>query len=244
MNQRALQRFESTIKSEYTRKNYKRDLNYFLKFYHKDYESVLSIPNDKLQEMIEDYVIHLKKTKHSSTAISLFWGVKHFFVINRKKIDWDIIYKMLPQRQIKSGTKPWITKQIQTLLSFAKTKRNRAFIHFLASTGCRIGVFDHELKMKHLVDVGHGCKAVYFYVGYSEEYFSFLTPEAVSFLEDYHQERKNDSEIFDDDTPIFRLAYQLGSSRLVYLGHFHSLYDRILGNNSSHVCSFFLCIPI
>ncbi len=72
MNQRALQRFESTIKSEFTRKNYKRDLDYFLKFYHKDSKSILSIPDIKLQEMIEDYVLHLKNTTHSSTAISLF----------------------------------------------------------------------------------------------------------------------------------------------------------------------------
>jgi len=212
MNQRTLQRFESTIKSEFTRKNYKRDLDYFLTFYHNDYESILSIPNDKLQEMIEDYIIHLKKTECSSTAVSLFWGVKHFFVINRKKIDWDIINKMLPQRQVMSGTKPWTTKHIQKLISYAKTKRNRAFIHFLASTGCRIGVFDHDLTMKRLIDVGHGCNVVYLYAGFNEEYFSFLTPEAVSFLEEYHQERKNNGEVFDDETPIFRLEYQFGSS--------------------------------
>jgi len=212
MEQRALQRFESTIKSNFTRKNYKRDLDYFLKFYHKDSESILSIPDEKIQEMIEDYVLHLKNTTHSSTAISLFWGIKHFFLVNRKKIDWELIYKMLPQRQVKSGTKPWTTKQIQTLLTVAKSKRNKAFIHFLASTGCRIGIFDHDLTMKRLVDVGHGCKAVYFYAGYSDEYFSFLTPEASSFLGDYHQERKNNGEIFDDDTPIFRLTYQLGST--------------------------------
>ena len=64
--------------------------------------------------------------------------------------------------------------------------------------------------MKLFVDVGHGCKAVYLYAGFNEEYFSFLTPEALTFLEDYHQERKNDGEIFDDETPIFRLEYQLG----------------------------------
>jgi len=66
--------------------------------------------------------------------------------------------------------------------------------------------------MKHLVDVGHGCKATYFYAGFNEEYFSFLTPESVSSLEEYHEVRKNDGEIFDDETPIFRLEYQIASS--------------------------------
>ena len=47
MNQRALQRFDSTIHSEQTRKNYKRDLNSFIKFNGiKDYDSILSIPSE------------------------------------------------------------------------------------------------------------------------------------------------------------------------------------------------------
>ena len=213
MKQRALQRFDSTIHSDQTRKNYKRDLDCFIKFYGiKDYDSILSIPSDKAQEMLEDYLFHLKNTKSANSVSVYIWGIKHFFVINRIKLDWEIIHKMLPQREKKLGYKAWTTKQIQKLLSYSKTKRNRALIHFLASTGCRIGVFDHDLKMKHLFDVGHGCKGVLFYAGFNEEYFSFLTPEALDSLEEYLDQRRMDGEIFDDETPIFRLTYQIGSS--------------------------------
>ena len=212
MKQRALQRFDSTIHSDQTRKNYKRDLDNFIKFNGiNDYDSVLSIPSDKAQEMVEDYLIHLKKTKPNS-ATAYIWGIKHFFIVNRLKLDWEIIQKMLPQREVKSGYKAWTTKHIQKLLSYSKTKRNRALVHFLASTGSRIGVFDHDLKMKHLFDVGHGCKGVILYAGFREEYFSFLTPEALASLEEYHEERKRNGEIFDDEAPIFRLTYQLGST--------------------------------
>ena len=213
MNQRALQRFDSTIHSDQTRKNYKRHLDHFRKFFEiKDYDSILSIPTDKAQEMVEDYLVHLKKTKPANSATAGIWGIKHFFVMNRIKLDWEIIKKMLPHQEVKSGYKAWTTEHIQKLLSYAKTKRNRALIHFLASTGCRIGVFDHDLKIKHLSDVGHGCKKVVFYAGFKDEYFSFLIPEALSDLQEYHEERKRDGEIFDDETPIFRLSYQLGSS--------------------------------
>ena len=213
MKQRALQRFDSTIHSDQTRKNYKRDLDNFIKFYGiNDYDSILSIPSDKAQEMVEDYLIHLKKTKPASSATAYIWGIKHFFIVNRIKLDWDIIQKMLPQREVRSGIKAWTTPQIQKILSSAKTKRNRALIHFLASTGSRIGVFDHNLTMKHLFDVGHGCKGVILYAGFKEEYFSFITPEALASLEEYHEERKRNGEIFDDETPIFRLTYQLGST--------------------------------
>jgi len=212
MNQRALQRFDSTIHSEQTRKNYKRDLDSFIKFHGiKDYDSILSIPSEQAQEMIEDYLVHLKKTKPNS-ATAYIWGIKHFFVVNRLKLDWEIIQKMLPPREVKSGYKAWTTKHIQKILSYSKTKRNRALIHFLASTGSRIGVFDHDLTMKHLFDVGHGCKGVTLYAGFKEEYFSFLTPEALASLDEYHEERKRNGEIFDEDTPIFRLTYQLGST--------------------------------
>jgi len=212
MNLRALQRFDSTIHSEQTRKNYKRDLDHFIKFHGiKDYDSILSIPSKKAQQMIEDYLVHLKKTKPNS-ATAYIWGIKHFFIMNEIKLNWEIIQKMLPPREVKSGYKAWTTEQIQKILPYSKTKRNRALIHFLASTGSRIGVFDHDLKMKHLFDVGHGCKGVTLYFAFREEYFSFLTPEALASLVEYHEERKRDGEIFDEDTPLFRLTYQLGSN--------------------------------
>ena len=81
----------------------------------------------------------------------------------------------------------------------------------MASTGCRIGVLDHELIMKNLFDADSGCKGVVFYSGFKDEYYSFLTPEAVTSLEEYHSQRKHDGEIFDEDTPIFRLDYSIGS---------------------------------
>jgi len=51
----SLLRFESTIKSEVTKRNYKVSLDLFKKFIHaKDYDSMLSIPNGKIQELIEE----------------------------------------------------------------------------------------------------------------------------------------------------------------------------------------------
>jgi len=234
MNQRALQRFDETIHSDQTRKNYKRDLDLFLKFNRiTDYDSILSIPSEKAQEMLEDYLVHLKKTKPANSATAYIWGIKHFFIVNRLKLDWDIIQKMLPHRETKSGYKPWTTEQIQKLLSYSKTKRNRALLHFLASTGSRIGVFDHDLKMKHIFDVGHGCKGVTLYSAFKEEYFSFLTPEALGALDDYHEERKRDGETFDEDTPVFRLTYQFGTSSVNQMNSecAKKITDRIVKNS-------------
>jgi len=233
----SLLRFESTIKSEVTKRNYKRSLDLFKKYIGvKDYDSILSIPNDKTQELIEEYVIHLKNTKNPNSIKALFFGVKHFFVMNRVRLDWDIISKMFPETRKTTGDKAWTTKHVQIMLNNAKSKRNQALIHFLASTGCRIGVFDHDLTMKDMFDADSGCKGVVFYSGYKDEYFSFLTPEASQALEEYHMERKQNGEAFDEDTTLFRLDYSIGSQPVIPLNSTTAtkITYRILKNTGIH----------
>ena len=55
--------FESTIKSEYTRKNYRRTLDQFLKFVKlSEYNALLTLKENALNLMLEDYLLHLGKT--------------------------------------------------------------------------------------------------------------------------------------------------------------------------------------
>ena len=62
MQQRSMLLFENSIKSESTRKTYLYHLNNFMKFYHvKDYDFLTGIAAEKMQVMVEDYVMHLKK---------------------------------------------------------------------------------------------------------------------------------------------------------------------------------------
>ena len=72
MKQRSLLLFENTIKSKATKIEYLKNLNRFKDFYKlKDYDSILGIPDKKLQEMIEDYVMGISSTASAnrSTAI-------------------------------------------------------------------------------------------------------------------------------------------------------------------------------
>ena len=93
------------------------------------------------------------------------------------------------------------------MLEYNTSKRNKAIIHFLASTGARVGVFDYDLSMKRLRDMEDGYKAVLIYADELDEYWTFLTPEAASALEEYFKKRRKDGEIFNPDTPIFTHAY-------------------------------------
>lgn len=208
MQQRSILIFEQSIKSPTTRLNYKSNLERFLKFAKiRDYDALLSMSEDDLQELVENYVIDLKGNVNPNSIPCMMSGVKHFFEMNRKRLYWKIIQKIYPEKIKRAGYNSWSTEQVRKMLEYNTSKRNKAIIHFIASTGARVGVFDYDLSMKRLRDMEDGCKAVLIYAGEPDEYWTFLTPEAASALEEYFEKRRKDGEIFNPDTPIFTHAY-------------------------------------
>ena len=202
-NQRNMALFEESIRSKYTKRNYLSHLNQFMEFIGiNSLEKLSLISQPELQCMLEDYLIELKHTKNPNSISSRFQGIKHFCVMNRINLNWDIIHKMFPPRQKIQNLRSYTTEEIRVLLVNTKNIRNRALIHFLASTGARIGVFDHKLSIKHVRKMPRGCHAVMLYAGHVEEYWAFLTPQASRALRTYHDHRKL-HEIFHEDTPVF-----------------------------------------
>jgi len=233
-DQRSMLLFEQTIKSKYTLRNYREHLKRFLEFTKlKDYDSLLKLSKDDIQILIEDYVMYLKKTVNPNSVDTMMRGVKHFFVINKVGLYWELVHKLYPEKIKASGFMPFTTKDVQSMLTATTSKRNKAIIHFLASTGSRIGVFDYGLSMKHLKNMGNSCMAVLIYADEKDEYWSFLTPEATDSLNDYFQQRQDDGEKFTDDSPIFRSKYSLGieKAKPLRLKSVQSLIFRILENS-------------
>ena len=92
-------RFEESIKSKYTKRNYLYNLNQFLDFAGIDFiNDLLEIKHDRLQDLLEDYLIELKRSTNPNSIPSKFRGIKHFCVMNRINLNWDIIHKMFPQK--------------------------------------------------------------------------------------------------------------------------------------------------
>jgi integrase/recombinase XerD len=211
MKERSIIRFEQGIKSKRTLNNYRDHLKHFKLFAKfENFDSLIIKPVEEIQTMVEDYLIHIKENRHPNSVPILMLGVRHFFVMNRIPLYWEIIRKMYPPRTKSAGFKPWTTEQIRKMLWATPSKRNRALVHFLASTGARIGVIDEKFTMKYLEDVSDGCKAVLLYPDDNEEYWAFLTPEASHALDEYHEEREKRGEIIDEHSPIFRRDYSRG----------------------------------
>jgi integrase/recombinase XerD len=211
MKERSILRFEQGIKSKQTLNNYRDHLKHFKNFANfENFDSLLSKPVEEIQTMVEDYLIYIKDNRHPNSVPILMLDVRHFFVMNRIPLYWEIIRKMYPPRQKSAGFKPWTTEQIRKMILATTSKRNRALVHFLASTGARIGVIDDKFIMKYLENISDGCKAVLLYPNDNEEYWAFLTPEASRALDEYHEERRNRGEILDENSPIFRRDYSCG----------------------------------
>jgi len=217
-NQRSLKIFLHCLKSDYTKKVYLRNLEYFMRFCRvKDFDVLLDIEPKSLQMKIEDYMIYLKGKVSPNSVPTLYWPIQAFFEINDVMINWKKIRRLFPARVKKSGHEPWTTKDIQKMLEVATDVRSRALIHLVASSGVRIGAIQY-MKLKHLEDMQNGCKSVLVYADDPEEYYTFLTPEASSVLDRYLQKRKFDGEELGPESPVFRKMYQIGKAKAIPLG--------------------------
>jgi len=204
----SLLRFNESIHSEYTRQNYHYHLRKF-----SDYvgiracEELLSLSQQELQSSLERYLASLKLKTNPNSIPTMFLGIRHFLVMNRVRVDWEIIRKMYPKKTVQSGTRPWSKDDIQKILGAAANIRDGALVRFLASTGIRIGGIDHDLRILNTRRMPHGCTAVTIYAGTVDEYWAFLTPAASLALWGYVKKRARDGEGITAQSPLFRNLY-------------------------------------
>jgi len=179
------------------------------------YDKLIEYDSEKITDLLEDYVIELGQTLKPNGINTHLSSVELFFEMNRK-----IWHKKLVRRSIKKdntepqGKTPATNEDLQRMLDCVKHPREKALIHFLASTGSRpAGITDPILRMKHLIYMPNPnnpsheqnfCYAVKIYDETKEGYWGFLTPEATITLNRYFGWRKHiRHEEFNDETPIF-----------------------------------------
>lgn len=213
IKQRSLVIFENSIKSVETQKVYKYQLMRFKKWAGiQDYDDLLKADDKSIQRLVEDYLIHIKGEVSPNTIKSMLAPIELFYTMNEVNINSKRLHKMFPQTVKRSGFGSYTRKQIQKMLQNTRKKRTIALILFLVSSGCRVGALP-ELKMKDIENMQDGCKSVTAYLGSSEEYRTFLTPEASKALEDYFEERIQDRETMTSESPVFRKDYIIGSMK-------------------------------
>ena len=204
--ERSLLLFKESVKSKQSFETYLVRLKMFMKYHgFTSYDQIVIQPN--LQELFEDWVIAQKQRVNPNGLATYYYGVKGFFDANEIELNYKKIKKFFPQKIKKSGRKPYTTQQIKQLVDSQTNIRNKAIIHFVASSGIRIGALE-GLKVKHLLDMPLGCKAVCVYEGSLEEHWTFITPETSKFLEQYFKKRTSDGESLTPHSPVFRDTFR------------------------------------
>jgi integrase len=197
--------YYSAIKSEKTKENYSMHLDKFKEhFIIKDFDSLTRIKPQKIQEMIEDYILYLRNHgKSKSTIKNMISSLRLFFSMNDITCYWIKLKKMLPEQKKPRGDKPYSTEHVRQILRiFSKLPLFYAITHFISASGVRAG-FCEELKIKHLSDMPNGCKAVKVYADSKDEYVTFIHSEVVEALEEYFDYRRRNGEKLTSDSWVF-----------------------------------------
>jgi hypothetical protein len=157
LSSRPMVLFTNSIKSEHTKKQYLFYLRKFMIWSDIDNAAELvKKPEPELQTLIEDYLFCLKDKLSPNSLNPLFAALELFFSINDKILNFKKIRKMFTARVKKSGRDFWTTEQIVEMLKVSHNRRTRALVHFLSSTGCRIGAVP-KLKLRYIKNCKQNC---------------------------------------------------------------------------------------
>ena len=170
----------------------------------KEFDDLLKFEPAKIHRLLEDWIMYLKEKVSPNSIPTMYYGVELFFDVNDIMINGKKLRRMFPATVKRSGGRPYTTEDIQQILSVARNRRDKAIIHFLASTGARIGSVD-GLQLRHIEPMPNGYKSVLLYENSEEEYYAFLTPEASIALDEYLNERKEDGEKISPQSPLFKV---------------------------------------
>ena len=239
---KALSEFTKVLHNPTTKKHYLYHLGKYLAWIDKTPDQAIIPEVKEIQASIEDYCKYLKdvknkvtKKKHSRSYIKLaFSSLFLFFAMNYKEVNKTRISKMILPQDKRVGGIAYETEDVRKILeAIDKTKitkkgkrypiktqlRSRALVHFLASSGCRVGaVPDVQFKDLERID---NCYSVKIYSGSMLEYVTFLIPEATKALDEYLKSRnlehegefyrwgsKHGKRVPKDEMSIFYMSYE------------------------------------
>jgi integrase len=206
--QRSYSLFENSVGSETTLYQYKLGLEHFLKFvrYEHKYDDYLKLEPEIIQKHLEDYVIfHNRRNIKRITIKGYLKPVYLFLDVNKIHYFPKVLNKMMRKDKTKKGNdKPFSDEDIQFMLEYTNSSRNKALVLFFTSLGGRPAIItDPILRFKHLFSMPYGCKAVFIYSGSDEEYWGFLTPESSKAFDVYRDERIRKGENITPESPLF-----------------------------------------
>lgn len=165
-----------------------------LRYYKAELEKFINVANRPLQEItpndIRAYIVkekgHTSKSNQNNTRriISTFftWCAAEGYVTKDPSL---AVKKIKEEKKVR---RPFTEVDVERIRNSARSKRERAMIDILLSTGCRVG----ELERMNRSDI-EGDQMVVFGKG-SKERYVYLNAKALVSLDEYLKERDDDND--------------------------------------------------
>lgn len=221
--------FDKYVRSEVTKKVYTYWFGRFLKWTKiKDASGLLQLKDSFLQSIVEDYIMYIRAKISPNSMNPVIASLQLFFSMNDKILNWQRIRRMIPEKVKKAGYMAYQTEDIKKMLE-GEPLRNKALIHFLASTGMRVGGLE-GLKLKHISEMPENTRAVEIYPETNSAYWCFLTNESCKVFDEYIDERRKNGEYINGESPCFRTRYQVGieKTKMMSIKSIHLVLNRIV----------------
>lgn len=202
----AFQRFDQAIQSPFTRPAYHKYLKEFLEYCHKSSDELSKMDSKEIDSLIFDYIVHQKMRSEKgeinpNSFNVIFSPIQLFLEQNDIMMNWKKLKRMFPRKKAPSNQAPYTNKDIQKMLNGTTSLRNIAFVHFMASSACRVGAI-HTLRVEDVEPIEDGA-VVTVYRGDIEEYRTCLTPEAFTAVNDYFEFRNMMGYPVRPESPLF-----------------------------------------
>lgn len=214
------QKFIRGCKTKHTMYNYTNFLRNFMEFLFdnrkistsESFDELASFDSEKITDCMEEWVVYLGEEHKPNSIQVMIAGPNLFFIMNRITWHKDTVHRLVKREDDEDHSKPITTSEIAEMLGNTGNVRDKALIHFFASTGVRPGaLIDPILRIKHLKHMANPsdptelewCYAVHIYDSSKENYWAFLTPEAAKSLKNYINYRRIKGESITPNSILF-----------------------------------------
>ncbi len=214
--------FLHAMKSSVTKKKYSRRLEMFFDF--------IKMPGENLEERcltfvnsgknnvnwvftnILKFVLSYKeridkKEISGATLINYLKAIKLFCEMSDISINWKKITRGLSRGKRYASDRIPTLEEIRKIVEYPD-RRIKPIVYTMCSSGIRLGAWDY-LKWKHIIpiknDKGEVIAAkIRVYADDEEEYFSFISLEAYSFLKQWMNYRRDAGETITEESWLMR----------------------------------------
>lgn len=225
--------FLSSCKNKATYAAYKSSINHFLKFTAAqngtviDPDTMITLDNKKLNHLVLEWMVHLKKNAKSDFAYRLGEvnvnsvagycnRVKQWLTYHEIVISWKKVQRFIPE-QVQRKWHIYSMDEVRKMLQLASF-RERVMVLTLATSGMRLGGMT-GLKIQDFKELKGNIGMFVVYAGSPRWYPTFCTPECLAAITFYLKWREEIGETLSPTAPLIRDAVREKLSRAVKRPH-------------------------